>query len=154
MRLKSEIWVTAYLRRCQGEGVPVVIVQRGDNRRRQHSHWNSRLAQRLDGGQSTTRLGSFITCLSPDAIMRNRSHMSLVRLHKTVGVKVGGSRGVAHVICPLALGAAPVGAGWTCTTGGVPVLALEVGFAVGAAPCLSLHRNPIARTPIASATRM
>jgi hypothetical protein len=30
MRLKSEIWVTAYLRRCQGEGVPVVIVQRGD----------------------------------------------------------------------------------------------------------------------------
>jgi hypothetical protein len=31
MRLKSEIWVTAYLRRCQGEGVPVVIVQRGDS---------------------------------------------------------------------------------------------------------------------------
>src|SRR5436190_4251605 len=52
---------------------------------------------RRGGGQSTTRLGSFITCLSPDAIMRNRSHMSLVRLHKTVGVKVGGSHGVAVV---------------------------------------------------------
>ena len=31
MRIKSWIWVTAYLRRCQAEGVPVVIVRRGDN---------------------------------------------------------------------------------------------------------------------------
>lgn len=30
MRVKSEIWVRAYLRRCQSDGVPVVIVQRGD----------------------------------------------------------------------------------------------------------------------------
>jgi len=30
MRLKSEIWVRAYLRLCQGHNVPVVIVQRGD----------------------------------------------------------------------------------------------------------------------------
>jgi hypothetical protein len=30
MRLKSEIWVTAYLRRCQAEAVPVVIVRRGN----------------------------------------------------------------------------------------------------------------------------
>jgi hypothetical protein len=30
MRVKSEIWVTAYLRRCQAEAVPVVIVRRGD----------------------------------------------------------------------------------------------------------------------------
>jgi hypothetical protein len=30
MRVKSEIWVRAYLRRCQGEGIPVVVVQRGD----------------------------------------------------------------------------------------------------------------------------
>jgi hypothetical protein len=30
MRIKSEIWVRAYLRRCQSEGVPVVIVRRGD----------------------------------------------------------------------------------------------------------------------------
>ena len=30
MRVKSEIWVRAYLRRCQAEGVPVVIVRRGD----------------------------------------------------------------------------------------------------------------------------
>ncbi len=30
MRLKSEVWVKAYLRRCQSEGVPVVIVRRGD----------------------------------------------------------------------------------------------------------------------------
>jgi hypothetical protein len=30
MRVKSEMWVRAYLRRCQGQGVPVVIVQRGD----------------------------------------------------------------------------------------------------------------------------
>jgi hypothetical protein len=30
MRVKSEIWVRAYLRRCQAEGIPVVIVRRGD----------------------------------------------------------------------------------------------------------------------------
>jgi len=30
MRVKSEIWVRAYLRRCQAEGVPVMIVRRGD----------------------------------------------------------------------------------------------------------------------------
>jgi len=30
MRVKSEIWVRAYLRRCQAEAVPVVIVRRGD----------------------------------------------------------------------------------------------------------------------------
>jgi len=30
MRIKSEIWVRAYLRRCQAQGVPVVIVRRGD----------------------------------------------------------------------------------------------------------------------------
>ena len=30
MRLKSEIWVRAYLRRCQTENVPAVVVRRGD----------------------------------------------------------------------------------------------------------------------------
>lgn len=30
MRIKSEIWVRAYLRRCQSEGIPVVVVRRGD----------------------------------------------------------------------------------------------------------------------------
>jgi hypothetical protein len=30
MRVKSEIWVSAYLRRCQAETVPAVIVRRGD----------------------------------------------------------------------------------------------------------------------------
>lgn len=30
MRLKSEIWVKAYLRRCAGAGVPCVVVRRGD----------------------------------------------------------------------------------------------------------------------------
>ncbi len=30
MRIKSEIWVRAYLRRCQSEGIPAVIVRRGD----------------------------------------------------------------------------------------------------------------------------
>jgi hypothetical protein len=30
MRVRSELWVRAYLRRCQAEGVPVVIVRRGD----------------------------------------------------------------------------------------------------------------------------
>jgi hypothetical protein len=30
MRVRSEIWVKAYLRRCQAEGVPVVIARRGD----------------------------------------------------------------------------------------------------------------------------
>jgi len=31
MRLKSEIWVKAYLRRCQHEGVAAVLVRRGDS---------------------------------------------------------------------------------------------------------------------------
>jgi len=30
MRLKSELWVSAYLRRCQSEAVPVVVVHRGN----------------------------------------------------------------------------------------------------------------------------
>ena len=30
MRLKSEVWVSAYLRRCQAEAVPVVVVRRGN----------------------------------------------------------------------------------------------------------------------------
>ena len=30
MRVKSEIWVRAYLRRCQAQGVPAVVVKRGD----------------------------------------------------------------------------------------------------------------------------
>ena len=30
MRLKSEIWVSVYLRRCQAEAIPVVVVRRGD----------------------------------------------------------------------------------------------------------------------------
>jgi hypothetical protein len=30
MRVRSEIWVRAYLRRCQAEGVSIVIAKRGD----------------------------------------------------------------------------------------------------------------------------
>ena len=30
MRVKSEVWVRVYLRRCQAQGVSVVIAQRGD----------------------------------------------------------------------------------------------------------------------------
>jgi len=30
MRVKSGIWVAAYIRRCQAEGVPAVVVRRGD----------------------------------------------------------------------------------------------------------------------------
>ena len=30
MRVKSEIWVQAYLRRCQAEGASVVVARRGD----------------------------------------------------------------------------------------------------------------------------
>ena len=30
MRLKSEVWVMAYIRRCMGEGLPAVVVRRGD----------------------------------------------------------------------------------------------------------------------------
>ena len=30
MRIRSEIWVRAYLRRCEAAGVPAVIVRRGD----------------------------------------------------------------------------------------------------------------------------
>lgn len=30
MRLKSEIWVKAYIRRCAVEGAPAVVVNRGD----------------------------------------------------------------------------------------------------------------------------
>jgi hypothetical protein len=31
MRVRSDIWVKAYLRRCQSEAVSVVIVRRGDD---------------------------------------------------------------------------------------------------------------------------
>ena len=31
MRLKSEIWVKAYLRSCAGEGAPAAVVRRGDS---------------------------------------------------------------------------------------------------------------------------
>jgi hypothetical protein len=31
MRLKSELWVKAYLRRCRHEGVDAVLVRRGDD---------------------------------------------------------------------------------------------------------------------------
>ncbi len=30
MRIKSEIWVKAYLRRCQVQGAPAVVARRGD----------------------------------------------------------------------------------------------------------------------------
>ena len=30
MRIKSEIWVKAYLRRCQVQGLSAVVVRRGD----------------------------------------------------------------------------------------------------------------------------
>jgi hypothetical protein len=30
MRIKSEIWVKAYLRRCQAQSVPAVVARRGD----------------------------------------------------------------------------------------------------------------------------
>jgi hypothetical protein len=30
MRIKSELWVQAYLRRCQGQGIAAVVVRRGD----------------------------------------------------------------------------------------------------------------------------
>lgn len=30
MRLKSEIWVKAYIRRCACEGVPAIVARRGD----------------------------------------------------------------------------------------------------------------------------
>ena len=31
MRLKAEIWVKAYLRRCAGEGADAILVRRGDS---------------------------------------------------------------------------------------------------------------------------
>src|SRR5262245_52188747 len=31
MRLKTEIWVKAYLRRCAGEGADAILVRRGDS---------------------------------------------------------------------------------------------------------------------------
>lgn len=31
MRLKSELWVKAYLRTCAGAGVPAAVVRRGDD---------------------------------------------------------------------------------------------------------------------------
>jgi hypothetical protein len=30
MRIKSELWVKAYIRRCQGKGAPAVVARRGD----------------------------------------------------------------------------------------------------------------------------
>lgn len=31
MRLRSEIWVKAYVRRCAGQGVPAAVVRHGDD---------------------------------------------------------------------------------------------------------------------------
>jgi hypothetical protein len=31
MRLKAGIWIKAYIRRCQSEGVPAVVVRHGDD---------------------------------------------------------------------------------------------------------------------------
>jgi len=32
MRIKSELWVQAYLRSCQGQGIAAVVVRRGGRR--------------------------------------------------------------------------------------------------------------------------
>jgi hypothetical protein len=31
MRLKAEIWIKAYIRRCQSQGAPAVVVRHGDD---------------------------------------------------------------------------------------------------------------------------
>ena len=45
MRIKSEIWVKAYLRRCQVQGLSAVVVRRGD----EHAGAIYICVNRLDG---------------------------------------------------------------------------------------------------------
>ena len=53
MRIRSEIWVRAYLRRCEVAGVPAVVVRRGDDQAGRpanaHRYWRNAAAMRSGG---------------------------------------------------------------------------------------------------------
>ena len=86
MRVKSEIWVRAYLRRCQAEGVSVVIVRRGD----EAAGTIFISIDRLDGtvllygpapagGIESDTERRFVSCFGPGPVGRERAQGYLTR---------------------------------------------------------------------------
>jgi len=86
MRIRSEIWVKAYLRRCEVAGVPAVVVRRGDDQA--GAIYLS--INRLDGTVSLygpapagLETGSterrFVICLSSDRVAGREADRYLVR---------------------------------------------------------------------------
>ena len=86
MRLKAEIWVQAHLRRCAGEGIPGVVVRRGD--RDAGAIYIKVLA--LDGtcwlyGPAPTGLDEsryerfWVACLGPDPVPEQDADAFLTR---------------------------------------------------------------------------
>ena len=89
MRLKSEIWVRAYLRRCQVENVPAVIVRRGDEAAGAIFISVDRLdgtvdlygpaPAGLDGGEVERR---WMSCLGPRPVTQAEANLYLARQHE------------------------------------------------------------------------
>jgi len=86
MRIKSEIWVRAYLRRCQAEGVPVVIARRGE----EAAGVIFICVDRLDGtvclyGPAPAGLVEsetdrrWVRCLGPEPVSRDEANSYLLR---------------------------------------------------------------------------
>jgi len=86
MRLKSEIWVRAYLRRCQIENVPAVIVRRGDEAAGAIFICVDRLDGTVDlygpapaglaGGEIERR---WVSCLGPRTVTQAEASLYLAR---------------------------------------------------------------------------
>ncbi|HSD92849.1 MAG TPA: DUF1491 family protein [Methyloceanibacter sp.] len=86
MRLKSEIWVKAYLRRCQVENVPAVIVRRGDNAAGAIFICVDRLDGTVDlygpapAGFSGSEIERrWVSCLGPEPVAQTEANRYLVR---------------------------------------------------------------------------
>jgi hypothetical protein len=86
MRIKSEIWVKAYLRRCQAQGVPAVVARRGD----EHAGAIYICLNRLDGtvrlfGPAPAGLEGgnierrWVSCLAASAITEGDAAVYLAR---------------------------------------------------------------------------
>jgi hypothetical protein len=86
MRLKSEIWIRAYLRVCQADNVPAVIVQRGDAAAGAIFICVDRLDGTVDlsgpapagfaGGETDRR---WVNCLGPQPVPQEDANRYLLR---------------------------------------------------------------------------
>lgn len=86
MRIKSEIWVKAYLRTCQGRGIAAVVVRRGDesagaiyicvNRLDRTVSLYGPAPAGLDGGDTERR---WVKCSSAGAVAEEEATSYLAR---------------------------------------------------------------------------